>query len=223
MGQRRVDARRAVALAVEYALRHPHLRPSVRATPVASLIETCKATQFNPERCTLALNIPHRNTIPPHQPQYALGRVETLLRAGYYNAGSCIRALNLEYGGAGLVWDIRLNDFFVACTAVRKHPFGKFPARLVLDVAAMRPVGGNHVSRDNAVQKTRVRVPVKLVRVGPDSVTAREICQLAEIFGMRLFEPRDQTGPTRIAFFSHHKTVPPAFQSTWQPFRPGFR
>ena len=224
MGEQRVDSRKAVDLAMSFAGSHPRLRAQRRATPVASLIATCAATAFNPDTCAVPLTIPFRATIPAHQPQYALGRVETLLRAGYYNAGGCIRALNLEYGGHGLAWDIRMNDFFVACTAARKHPFGTFPARLVTDAVATVPgarrqaVRHGYVARDNAVQRARVHVPVDMATVGPGTVTARELCQLARIFGMRLYAPRDQTGPTRVAFFSHVKAVPREFAAGWYEF-----
>ncbi len=226
MGQR-ADSRKAVALALDFAERHPRIRAQRKASPVASLIATCAATQFNPDRCSVPVTIPYRYTIPPHQPQYALGRVETLLRAGYYNAGGCIRALNLEYEGNGLTWNIQVNDFFVACTAARKHPFGIFPARLVLDAVVTNPqarqhaMRHGHVVRDNAVQRTRVHVPLDLATVDGGTVTAREICQLARIFGMRLYAPGDQTGPTRIAFFSHVKSVPREFAAQgWREFAP---
>lgn len=226
LGQRGVGARAAVDLAMRYAEGHPGLAAQRRATPIASLIATCAATMFNPEACTVPLTIPFRATIPSHQPQYALGRMETLLRAGYYNAGGCIRALNLDYGadGTSLRWDIRLNDFFVACTAARKHPFGTFPARLVLDVAAVAPGARaragrrGHVVRENVVQRAAVAVPAHKAVIGPETVTAREMCQLAKVFGMRLYAPRDQAGPTRVAFFSHVAAVPRGFEADWVAF-----
>lgn len=224
MGQR-ADGRKAVALAVDFAERHPRIRAQRRASAIASLIATCAATQFNPNRCAVPVTIPFRHTIPTHQPQYALGRVETLLRAGYYNAGSCIRALNLEYEGTGLTWNIQVNDFFVACTAARKHPFGIFPARLVMDAVVTNPqarrhaVQRGHVVRNNAVESARVRVPLDLATVGSETVTAREMCQLARVFGMRMYAPSDQIGPTRVAFFSHVKSVPREFAAQgWREF-----
>lgn len=228
MGKTGVGEREARQMAVNFARRHPVLRKRLaapkRSAPgsVANLIGACDAVEFNPNACRVPVTIPYRTTVPRHQAQYALGRVETLLRAGYYHAGSCIRALNLDYHGNGLLWDIMVNDLFVACAAARKHPFGTFAIRIVLDPVVASPnlrrraLTSGHVVRTNVVQRQRTHVSTNKVQVDPGTVTAREICQLLKVFGMHLYAPRQQQGPYVIGFFSHLARIPKTHSGTWQ-------
>jgi len=232
----------ALERAARFVRQRPELRryvPGNARNDRDALRRTCAALVFNMESCRLNLGIPLRDTIPRGRKQFVLGRVDTLVANGYGHAGPCLQVLNLNYAGGAdeLVWDIFVNDLFVACAAQSLYEFGQFPIRLVIDpLGGMgRSANGTSVRRTNLVEQRRLVHTASMARNklglmnyaladkngSHPTVTVREICQLLGIFGMSLYKyvGPDWNGPYDLYFFSHVSAVPRAYKTRYVKIR----